>query len=153
MARTNKEQADLFLANMLKAEEQNGKNLAELAQKGGNLSQMVSDNKDKAAKVVQDLEGRLNSLSSGQRAEPGYAYLGTDGAFRVDEAVPAGTPGGVAVVYPNPDFFDRTLPPWQAQTICASIGSGPRTQESSLYPTILRIWDSVDWDAMAKILR
>ena len=67
--------------------------------------------------------------------------------------VPAGTPGAVTIVYPNPDFYDKTLPSWEAQSICVGLNTGPRSKEHFLYPTIVGIWQSLDWDALAQVLK
>jgi hypothetical protein len=79
--------------------------------------------------------------------------MSADGAHAVGAVVPAGTPGRVEVVYPNPDFYDRALPPWEAQSLCVSVTTGPNSRQDSLYPTIEGIWNSLDWDALAAQLK
>lgn len=153
LAKTNKQLADQMLANALKSEEETAKVMQAVAEKGGGINQQVDEAQSKSAKSLQDLQNHLNSLSPQQRSAPAYVYEAPDGAHSVGEVVPAGTPGAQAVVYPNPDFYDRTVSPWEAQSICVSEGAGPRTQESGLYPTILNIWNSLDWDGIAKVLK
>jgi hypothetical protein len=80
-------------------------------------------------------------------------YESADGAHAVGQVVAPGTPGGVEVVYPNPDFYDRTLPPWEAQSLCVSVSTGPNSRQDPLYPTIQNIWISLDWDALAQQLK
>jgi len=59
----------------------------------------------------------------------------------------------VEIVYPNPDFYDKSLPPWEAQSLCISVSAGPRSRENPLYPPIVNIWNSLDWDALAAQLK
>jgi hypothetical protein len=153
MAKTNKQQADQMLATMLDTEKQTEKMMAGMAQQGSDMNKMASGYQASSSKSLHDLEAQLNALSPAQRAAPAYVYLSADGAFGVGQVVPAGTPGGVAVVYPNSDFYDRTLPAWEAQSVCVNISTGPRSQESPLYPTIQSIWKSLDWDAIAQVLK
>jgi hypothetical protein len=153
MVKINKQQADQMLANMLESEKQTGKMMASMAQPGGDLNKMAAANQASTSKTLDDLETQLNSLSPQQRAAPAYVYLGRDGAFSIGQVVPPGTPGAQAVVYPNPDFYDRSMPPWEAQSVCVSVSTGPRSKESPLYPTIVKIWESLDWDALAQILK
>ena len=153
LAKVNKQQADTVLANMLATDKQTEKTLAAMAQQGNSVNQMAIQGQANASKTLHDLETHLSSLSPEQRAAPAYVYLGTDGAFTIGQVVPPDTPGGVAVVYPNPDFYDHSLPPWEAQSICVDIKTGPRSKEHFLYPTIVNIWNSLDWDALAQQLK
>ena len=57
------------------------------------------------------------------------------------------------MVYPNPDFYHKTLPPWEAQSLCVNLKTGPNSMHSPLYPTIVKIWNSLDWDALAQVLK
>jgi hypothetical protein len=153
LAKTNKAQADQMLAQMLKGDEATERMFQQMAAKGGGLNAQIDKGQADAAKSVRDLESQLNALSPEGRAAQAYVYMGTDNAFPVGAVVPPSTPNAVGLVYPNPDFFDRALPPWEAQSICVSLGAGPRTQESHLYPTILKIWESLDWDGLARLLK
>lgn len=153
MAKVNKQQADQMLASMLDSEKQTDKMMVAMAQQGSDMSKMVSNNQAQTSKTLQDLETRMNSLSPAQRTAPAYIYQSADGAFAVGQVVPPGTPGGVAVVYPNPDFYDKSLPPWEAQSLCVDVSTGPRSRDDPLYPTIVKIWQSLDWDAFAQVLK
>lgn len=148
-----KEKADAYFATMLDTEKQTGEMLKAQAQQGSDVNQTAGGFQAQAAKAVHDLEAQLNSLSPEQRAAPAYVYESPDGTFAVGQVVPAGTPGGVAVVYPNPNFYDRTLPPWEAQSLCVSVSTGPRSRDDPLYPTIQAIWNSLNWDALAQQLK
>ncbi len=148
-----KEKADAMLATMLDADKKTESMYAGMAQQGSDTSKMVAGFQAQSGKSASELEARLNSLSAEQKNAPAYVYLATDGKFQVDEVVPEGTTGGVAVVYPNPDFYDRTLPPWEAQSVCVAVSTGPVSQQHFLYPTIVNIWASLDWDAIAQILK
>jgi len=53
----------------------------------------------------------------------------------------------------NPDFYDRTLPPWEAQSLCVSLNTGPNSKQHFLNPTIVNIWNSLDSDAIAQVLK
>jgi hypothetical protein len=152
LAKINKQQADDMLARMLESEKLTEKTMAAMAQQTG-LNQMIDANEAKAAKAVKDLEDRLNSLSPSQRAEPAGIYFATDGVFPPLQVVPAATKGARAVVYPNPDFFDRSIAEWEAQSICVGLTTGPNSKGHFLYPTIQAIWNSLDWDAIAKVLK
>ena len=153
LAKTNKQQADQMLATMLESEKQTEKMMASMVQPGSDMNKMAGQYQASTGKSLHDLEAQLNSLSPAQKAAPAYVYQGADGAYGVGQVVPAGTPGAVAVVYPNPDFYDRTLPAWEAQSVCISVSTGPRSQESPLYPTIQSIWKSLDWDGIALVLK
>jgi hypothetical protein len=153
MAKTNKAQADQLLAQLLKSEDATAQMFQQMAAKGGGLNAQIDKGQADAEKSLRDLEAKLASLSPAERAAQAHVYMGTDNAFPVGAVVPPSTPNAAALVYPNPDFFDRALPPWEAQSICASLGAGPRTQEHWLYPTILKIWDSLDWNGLAKLLK
>jgi hypothetical protein len=153
LAQTNKALADQTLAQMLKGEDATGKMFQQMAAKGGGANAQIDKGQADANKSVSDLQARLDALSPRERAAQAYVYMGTDGKFPVGAVVPSDTPNAVAIVYPNPDFFDRSLPPWEAQAICVTLGAGPRTQEHFLYPTILKIWESLDWDGLAKLLK
>lgn len=148
-----KQKADEILATMLDTEKKTGEMMAAMAQKGSDTSKMASGYQSQTSKTVQDLQARLNSLSPEQRAMPAYVYESPDGVFAVGQVVPPGTSGGVAVAYPNPDFYDRTLPPWEAQSLCVSLTTGPNSRQHFLYPTIVNIWNSLDWDALAQVLK
>jgi hypothetical protein len=148
-----KEKADAILASMLENDKKTEAMFAAMAQRGSEISKMASGSQAQANNTLRDLEARLNALSSEQRGMPAYIYQSADGAFPPGQVVPPGTPGGVAVVYPNPDFYDRSLPPWEAQSLCVSVSTGPRSQEHFLYPTIVNIWKSLDWDALAQVLK
>ncbi|MGD0839993.1 MAG: hypothetical protein ABSA32_02430 [Candidatus Acidiferrales bacterium] len=148
-----KQQADAYLATMLDTEKKTGDMLASMAQQGSDVNKTASGYQAQASKAVNDLQAQLNSLSPAQRAAPAYVYESPDGRFSVGQVVPAGTPGGVAVVYPNPNFYDRSLPPWEAQSLCVSLSTGPRSRDDPLYPTIVAIWNSLDWDALAQQLK
>jgi len=37
--------------------------------------------------------------------------------------------------------------------LCVGVSTGPRSQEDSLYPTIVGIWKSLDWNALAQFLK
>lgn len=148
-----KQQADAYLATMIETDKKTGEMLAAMAQQGSDVSKMASGTQAQASKTFQGLQAHLNSLSPEQRALPAYVYEGTDGAFPVGQVVPPGTPGGVAVVYPNPDFYDRSLAPWEAQSLCVTVSTGPNSQQHFLYPTIENIWKSLDWDALAQVLK
>jgi hypothetical protein len=153
MAKINKQQADAMLAQMIENDKKTEKMLASMAQQGSDLNKMSSQYQGSAAKMLQDLAAHLNSLSPQQRAAPAYVYESADGAFPVGQVVPPGTPGSVGIVYPNPDFYDKSLPAWEAQSLCVGVSTGPRSQEDSLYPTIVGIWKSLDWDALAQFLK
>jgi hypothetical protein len=148
-----KQQADAYLATALESEKQTAAVMAQMAQQGSATNSTTGQFQAQAAKSVQDLQSQLNSLSPAQRAAPAYVYESADGAHPVGAVVPAGTPGGVEVVYPNPDFYDRTLPPWEAQSLCVSVSTGPNSRQDPLYPTIQNIWNSLDWDALAQQLK
>jgi hypothetical protein len=148
-----KQQADAYLATMLDTEKKTGEMLASMSQQGSDTNQTASGFQSQASKAFQDLQTRLNALSPEQRAMPAYVYESADGAFPVGQVVPPGTPGGVAVVYPNPDFYDRSLPPWEAQSLCVTVSTGPNSRQHFLYPTIVNIWNSLDWDALAQVLK
>jgi hypothetical protein len=50
--------------------------------------------------------------------------------------------------------FDRSLPPWEAQSLCVYVGpGGPRAHGHDLYPKIVKIKESLDWDALAATLK
>jgi hypothetical protein len=153
MVKINKQQADTMLAKMVESEKQTEKTMAAMAQQGSDLNKMAADNQAHASKTLQDLQTHLNSLSPEQRAAPAYVYQSADGAFAVGQVVPPGTPGGVAVVYPNPDFYNKSLPPWEVQSICVDNSTGPRSREDPLYPTIVSIWQSLNWEALAQLLK
>ncbi len=153
LAKTNKQQADQMLQTLLESEKQTGKMMASMAQQGSDMNKMAGQYQASTGKSLHALEAQLNSLSPAQKAAPAYVYQGADGAFGVGQVVPPGTPGAVAVVYPNPDFFDRTLPAWEAQSVCIGVSTGPNSQRSPLYPTIQNIWKSLDWDAIAQVLK
>jgi hypothetical protein len=148
-----KHQADQYLATVLDNDRKTGDMLAQMAQQGSGVNSTASGFQAQAAKAVQDLEAQLNSLSPAQRAAPAYVYESADEAHAVGAVVPPGTPGGVEVVYPNPDFYDRTLPPWEAQSLCVSVSTVPNSRQDPLFPTIMNIWKSLDWDAMAQQLK
>jgi hypothetical protein len=148
-----KQQADQYLATMLDTEKKTGEMMAQMSQQGSDVNSTAGQFQAQAAKAVQDLEAQLNSLSPEQSAGPAYVYESADGAHAVGQVVPAGTPGGVEVVYPNPDFYDRTLPPWEAQSLCISVSTGPNSRQDPLYPTIQDIWNSLDWSALAQQLK
>jgi hypothetical protein len=148
-----KQQADAYLATALETEKQTGAMMAQMAQQGSEVNSTAGRYQAQAAKAVQDLEAQMNSLSPEQRAAPAYVYMSADGAHAVGAVVPAGTAGGVAVVYPNPDFYDRSLPDWEAQSLCVSVSTGPNSRQDPLYPTIEGIWKSLDWDALAAQLK
>jgi hypothetical protein len=153
MAKINKQQADTMLANTLESEKQTEKTMAGMAQPGSDSYKMFAATQAQASKTLLDLQTHLNSLSPEQRAAPAYVYESADGAFPVGQVVPPGTPGGVEIVYPNPDFYDKSLPPWQAQSLCVGLSTGPRSREDPLYPTIVNIWQSLNWDALAQLLK
>jgi hypothetical protein len=153
MAKINKQQADAMLAQMIENDKKTEKMLAAMAQQGGDLNTMAGQAQANTSKTLQELEARLNSLSPAQRAAPAYVYQGADGAFPVGQVVPPGTPGGVAIVYPNPDFYNKSLPAWEAQSLCVGVSTGPNSQRDRLYPTIVGIWNSLDWDALAQVLK
>jgi hypothetical protein len=148
-----KQQADSYLATALDTEKQTGAMMAQMAQQGSEANSTTGQFQAQAAKAVQDLQAQMTSLSPAQRAAPAYVYMSADGAHAVGAVVPAGTPGSVEVVYPNPDFYDRALPPWEAQSLCVSVTTGPNSRQDSLYPTIEGIWNSLDWDALAAQLK
>jgi hypothetical protein len=148
-----KQQADAYLATMLDTEKKTGDMMAQMSQQGSDVSSTTGQFQTQAAKAVHDLEAQMHSLSPEQRAGAAYVYESADGAHAVGQVVAAGTPGGVEVVYPNPDFYDRTLPPWEAQSLCVSVSTGPNSRQDPLYPTIERIWKSLDWDALAQQLK
>jgi hypothetical protein len=148
-----KQQADTYSATALESEKQTGAVMTQMAQQGSATNSTTGQFQAQAAKSVQDLQLQMNSLSPAQRAAPAYVYESADGAHPVGAVVPPGTPGGVEVVYPNPDFFDHTLPPWEAQSLCVSVSTGPNSRQDPLYPTIQSIWNSLDWDALAQQLR
>jgi|HubBroStandDraft_1064217.scaffolds.fasta_scaffold27614_3 hypothetical protein len=148
-----KQQADAYLATAIESEKQTGAVLAQMAQQGSATNSTTGQFQAQAAKSAQDLEAQLNSLSPAQRAAPAYVYESADGAHPVGAVVLPGTPGGVEVVYPNPAFYDRTLPPWEAQSLCVSVSTGPNSRQDPLYPTIQSIWNSLDWDALAQQLK
>jgi hypothetical protein len=121
---------------------------------GGGLNQMFDEMEARASKTVKDLEARLNSLSSEQRAAQAALYLAVDGPFEPGQVVPAGTKGAsTPVAYLNPDFYDKTIPEWEAQSICIGLITGSRARAGRLFPTIQNIWNSLDWDAIAKVLK
>lgn len=153
MAKINKQQADAMLAQMVENDKKNENMLAAMAQPGSDTYKMFAASHAQAAKTLQDLEEHLVSLSRQQRTAPAYVYQSADGAFQVGQVVPPGTPGGVAIVYPNPDFYNKSLPAWEAQSLCVDVSTGPNSQRDRLYPTIVGIWQSLDWDAMAQILK
>jgi UDP:flavonoid glycosyltransferase YjiC (YdhE family) len=148
-----KEKADAYLATMLETDKKTEAMLASMAQPGGELSKMASGSQAQTASRLHDLEARLNALTPAQRDAPAFVYQSADGLFPIGQLVPAGTPGSVAVVYPNPDFFDRSLPAWEAQSLCVTVSTGPVSQQHFLYPTIVNIWKSLDWDALAQVLK
>jgi len=148
-----KEKADAYLATMLDTEKKTGDMLKSMAEQGSDTNQTANGYQAQAGKAAHDLEAQLNSLTPEQRAAPAYVYESPDGRFSVGQVVPPGTPGGVEVVYPNPNFYDRSLPPWEAQSLCISVSTGPRSKEDSLYPTIQAIWSSLDWNAFAQQLK
>jgi outer membrane translocation and assembly module TamA len=148
-----KQQADAYLATMLDTEKKTGEMMAQMSQQGSDTNSTAGQFQAQAAKAVQDLEAQMNSLSAEQREGPAYVYESADGAHAVGAVVPPGTPGGVEVVYPNPDFYDRSLPPWEAQSLCVSVSTGPNSRQDPLYPTIESIWNSLDWNALAVQLK
>jgi hypothetical protein len=148
-----KQQADAMLATLLENDKKTGEMLEQMAQQGSDVNSTAAQYRAQAAKAVQDLQARMDSLSPDERAAPAYVYLSADGAFAVGQVVPAGTPAGVEVIYPNPDFYDRSLPPWEAQSLCVGVSTGPNSRQDPLYPTIQQIWNSLDWDALAQLLK
>jgi len=137
-----KQQADAYLATMIETEKKTEAMFAAMARPGSDIGKMVSGNQAQLGKTLHDLEARLSAHSPAECEVP---------AFPLCQVVPQGTPGSVAVVYPNPDFYDRSLPPGEAQSLCVSVSTGPRSQEHFLYPTIVKIWNSLDWDAIAQV--
>ena len=148
-----KQQADAYLATMLDTEKKTGEMMAQMSQQGSDTSSTAGQFQAQAAKSARDLEAQMTSLSPEQLAGPAYVYESADGVHAVGAVVPPGTPGGVEVGYPNPDFYDRSLPPWEAQSLCVSVSTGPNSRQDALYPTIESIWNSLDWNALAAQLK
>lgn len=162
-AKFNKKGADDALAAELETEKQMEKVWAEKAEHGADENQQIDERQAQARKALQDLE----SLTPEQRAAPAYvfdtrlndmdlikAFKGTGDITR--QMYPPGTRGSAALVYANPDFYDRSLPAWEAQSVCVDISaiSHPmawQERQRFLYPVIVNILKSLDWDALAQL--
>jgi hypothetical protein len=147
LAKTDKATADRKYAEALASEDKMEKDMAAMAERqSASGNQQVDAAQARAAKRVRDLEAQLNSPL---KSRPAFVRITPEGG----QLVPEGTEGARAVMVLNPNFFDRSIPGWEAQSVCVSISEGPRSQAHRLYPLIQAVWNSLDWAAIAKNLK